>query len=187
MAGLAEILSALVGVLRILRGDPAALSYFDISLDGFWRSYTAALIALPAHLLALALEVGSEPNAPPLAFFDYISHSMIYGVAWLAYPVAIHFICTLLEREKRFLDYIIPYNWSMIPVAYLVTLTSLIGADGSGAAYITITASAAMFWAFWRLAERLLDIGRFQAIGIVAFDVVFSAILLTALAEFAGV
>ena len=43
-------------ILRILRGDTAALGDMDISADGFWRSFEAFPAALPALFFAWVVE-----------------------------------------------------------------------------------------------------------------------------------
>ena len=48
---------ALAGSLRLARGEPTGLSYFDRSLDGFWRSFRAAVICYPLYLLLLSMRV----------------------------------------------------------------------------------------------------------------------------------
>ena len=48
MPALAEVQLAIGGALRLARGDRGGLDCFDASIDGFWRSFRAALIVLPA-------------------------------------------------------------------------------------------------------------------------------------------
>ena len=44
--------------LRLLRREPDAITGFDLSVDGFWRSFVAALVCLPGFFLL------SPPNDP---------------------------------------------------------------------------------------------------------------------------
>ena len=48
---------ALAGSLRLARGEPGGLSCFDRSLDGFWRSFRAAVICYPLYLVLLSMRV----------------------------------------------------------------------------------------------------------------------------------
>ena len=45
-----EVRLAMIGALRLARGDRGGLSCFDRSLDGFWRSFRAAVISYPLYL-----------------------------------------------------------------------------------------------------------------------------------------
>ena len=62
----AELRLALVGSLRLARGDRGGLDCFDRSLEGFWRSFRAAIIAYPLYLILLTMRVsvadGPKPN-----------------------------------------------------------------------------------------------------------------------------
>jgi hypothetical protein len=49
-----EVQLAVRGALRLARGDPRGLDFFDASIDGFWRSFRAALVAIRS-LILLAL------------------------------------------------------------------------------------------------------------------------------------
>ena len=52
-----EVQLALAGCLRLARGDRGGLACFDRSIDGFWRSFRAAVISYPLYLMLLAMRV----------------------------------------------------------------------------------------------------------------------------------
>jgi hypothetical protein len=47
----AEITAALKGLALLLRGDARALQFYDLSLDGFWRSFGLPLFCLVCYLI----------------------------------------------------------------------------------------------------------------------------------------
>jgi len=47
----AEIAAALKGLALLLRGDARALQFYDLSLDGFWRSFGLPLFCLAVYLI----------------------------------------------------------------------------------------------------------------------------------------
>ena len=54
-----EVQLAVGGALRLARGDPRGLGFFDTSIDGFWRSFRAAAICYPFFLMLLASRVSA--------------------------------------------------------------------------------------------------------------------------------
>ena len=52
-----EVQLAVGGALRLACGDRRGLSFFDASLDGFWRSFRAAAICYPMFLFLLGSRV----------------------------------------------------------------------------------------------------------------------------------
>ena len=52
-----ELQRSLIGVWRLLRGDDDFPTYFDVSAAGFWRSFAAALFALPIFVFILAAQM----------------------------------------------------------------------------------------------------------------------------------
>ena len=49
MIGRAEIERAIVGSWRLFTGKGDALTYFDTSRDGFWRSFQVVALVAPAR------------------------------------------------------------------------------------------------------------------------------------------
>jgi hypothetical protein len=172
---LTEILTALYGAWRIALRDPQAAKYFDLTPDGFWRSFAAVFLTLPASLYF------HYHNGAELGVIELVRQVMIYGVAWLAYPAVIHRILLTLDRGDRFIDYIVPYNWASLPIAYLIFVVALVsGADitsGTAAAMMAMIIYIGAFVYLWQLARTTLDIGHGAAFGIVAFDLVFSLLI----------
>lgn len=47
----ADIRSGIAGALALLRDDPGAMRHFDLSFEGFWKSFLAILVIAPVLLL----------------------------------------------------------------------------------------------------------------------------------------
>ena len=45
--------TSLYGAYRLARADKSGLNYFDASIDGFWRSFFAAVVIAPLFALFL--------------------------------------------------------------------------------------------------------------------------------------
>ena len=54
-----EVQLAVGGALKLARGDPSGLGFFDTSIDGFWRSFRAGVICYPFFLFLLVFRVSA--------------------------------------------------------------------------------------------------------------------------------
>ena len=187
MPSLAEIVRALYGVWLIARRDPRAVLLFDDSVRGFWQSFFAAVIALPAYAVNAGID-GWSGDGASLGIGGAIQKLEIYVILWIAYPLAIWFVLQSFNRTERFMRYVVAYNWAAVPVAYLLMAGSLLDfADILPSAIpdsMTLYAYVVAFIYMSELTKRALDIGAGIAIGVVLFDVVFSAGLARVLSTF---
>lgn len=110
MPGRIDIARALNGSLMLLRGDGAGLAWFDLSIEGFWRSLRIAWLLAPIYALILLLDVSA--GTPSIA---YVLINLIgYGIGWFGFlllmlPLARHFGLT-----NSYLPFAIAYNWSQM-------------------------------------------------------------------------
>lgn len=175
-----EIVSSLYGSWRLAHFDRGGMSYFDTSIDGFWRSFFAALIVAPAYAVMLGLRYAAagEPGDPThYGLIEAIS----YLISWFFYPVVMHALTGLLDCRDRFVGYIVAYNWSLVlqnavlvPIAILNAL-GLIGADAAGVLWL-IAISAVLAY-LWFIARVGLAVPALTAVGIVSIDVLLSLLI----------
>jgi hypothetical protein len=188
LPSLSEILKAFYGVFLLARLHPNARDMFDRSVDGFWKSLFAAVLVLPAHVL-LTARIAKETPEVPYGIDDIIADLLIYIIVWLAYPVLIIAVTRVIGRRERFLDYIVPYNWTMVPVGYLlgaITWLAMFGhisRDTEINLFIIAYAAVSVFLAV--IAQRLLAIGPIMAFGIVVLDITFNIVIINLLETFA--
>lgn len=116
LPGGAEIAAALCGLAAVLRGDPAAPSWYDLSADGFWRSFWPPLIATAAYLLLLepsAIEISSALTGTE---HDRISYMLMQAgqflLAWFAYLAVILALCRAFQLTGRYAVFVTLYNWA---------------------------------------------------------------------------
>ena len=89
-----EIVSSLEGAWGLARRDPAALQRFNLSVDGFWNSFYAAVICAPGYLLLVAqqyVQRGSEAGAGTIIIVE----TLAYAIGWLVFLYAITSFCRL--------------------------------------------------------------------------------------------
>ena len=178
-----ELTKALFGIWLILKNHSEAENFFNISTAGFWRSFIAAILVLPANVIITAVGI-SASGEMPYSISDGARDLLIYTINWLFYPLIVIHFCRYLDLEDKALNYIIPYNWASIPTGYLFALATLIGGGlGSnqlGAGLLFLAYAFAIFL-FFEIARRQLRVSRVAAVGVGVFDFLFSIMLISLL------
>lgn len=123
----AEIWRELYGTWRLARLDRQAMSYFDLSHRGVWRSFWAAALCYPGFLVLLWLRLIAPGFAPASLGQVLLVETIGYVVAWTAFPLAALAFCRWLGDEERGFDFIAAYNWSQVLQTALFVSVALIG------------------------------------------------------------
>ena len=115
MPGRDEILRSLTGAWHLFLDRPDALRYFDISIDGFWRSFAAILLVLPSYaVIALSERAQILTDAIPDGFDGgafLVNKVVSIGVDWVAFPLVFAFIAGPLGLGRTYSTFIIARNW----------------------------------------------------------------------------
>jgi len=180
-----EVVLSLFGAYRLARFDAGGADYFDKSLDGFWRSFFAAAIVAPMYLLLIYTRFATGMVDAHAG--RYLSvEATAYVMAWVAFPLAILPVARMLDREGRYLGFIVAYNWASVlqnavylPLVILGLLGALPPELASGLNLIVL--SLIMLYT-WFVTRTMLDVDTFPAAGVVIVDLVLS-VFIGAIAE----
>lgn len=172
-----QLAAALTGLWLILKLDPAGLAFFERTPAGFWRSYVAALILAPLNLLHVVLDFPRADETLTLTPY-LIVQALSYVLSWTAYPFAMLYVLRLLDREERFLAYLVPYNWFQLAVGLVVFPISLLFDVGllspPGAAFLQLL-TLGLFMSYATFLARLaLNIALSSAFALVVFDILLN-------------
>ena len=176
-----EMRLALVGALRLAKGDRGGLSCFDRSLDGFWRSFRAAVIAYPLYLILLMMRVTIAEWERSGGFYIIVVETIAYVIAWVAFPLAMLTVTRWLNRSHRFFDFMVPYNWSQLPQSALFVLVGLQSTSDAistqPAQVIEIAAAIAVLVYEWFIARVALETTAAAAALVVLVDLVLGVLI----------
>jgi hypothetical protein len=177
---LREIVSSLYGSWRLAHFDGAGMAYFDRSVDGFWRSFFAALLIAPLYavMLGLRYSAAGEPGDP----MHYgLIEAISYLISWFSYPVVMHALTALLDCRDRFVGYMVAYNWSLVlqngllvPIAMLNALQVI---SPNAASVLWLIAIVMVLAYLWFIARAGLAVPPLTAVGIVSIDVLLSLLI----------
>ena len=176
-----EVQLAVGGALRLARGDRRGLGFFDASIDGFWRSFRAALICYPMYLLLLSFRVGTPVWEASGTARVLAVESIAFVISWAAFPLLILQLARWLDRDDRFLVFMVVYNWAQIPQMVLFVLVGLDGETGLlpplVAQFAGLLAAIAVLVYEWFIARVALAVTAAQACLVVILDLLLGTVL----------
>lgn len=183
MPSFGEILHYFSGVWLLMWGRSEGLSRLDLSVDGFWRSFSAVLVALPVLLLAAMNDASSYiDRAGFLAPLPVILRLALATVlAWLVTYALFALTARHIGLGERMVHYIVAGNWATALLAWLlvpVHLLSLVFAlDEEAALLLLLPVSLALLVFDWRLTNTVLDKGPAMATAVFLAVLVLSLVL----------
>ena len=169
---------SIAGALKLARFDAGGMAFFEISPQGFWRSFWAAGIVAPFFLLLLVLrhiEAGG-------AFGHHIViESLAYVIAWLLFPTVMATVTRMLGCAQNFVPFIIAYNWAgaiqngvYLPIAILGYTGAL---SGESASFLALMAIAWVLIYTFFVVRTVLELPAGTAVSIVVLDFVLGLVV----------
>jgi hypothetical protein len=179
-----EVRLALAGTLRLARGDRGGLACFDRSLDGFWRSFRAAVISYPIFLVLLTMQVSVDEWQRAGGWRILAVETIGYVIGWVAFPLLMLTGTQRLGRAHRFFDFMVPYNWCQLPLNAIFALLRLVFESGmlgsrsnEDVAVISMVATLIYESYVWYIARVALDTTVLAAVFIALLDLVLSVVI----------
>ncbi|CAM5771781.1 hypothetical protein [Bosea minatitlanensis] len=141
-----DVARSLRGSWRLMSKGAEALPELDLSRDGFWRSFLAFALMLPATIAILAAmrlaaglgNAGGLLGAPMLA----LSVAAALSLAILVVPAFLIVIRPELAQAPRFTSFVIAWNWSGIVSASLMAVPAAVYALGWAPPTLALVQSA---------------------------------------------
>jgi hypothetical protein len=176
-----EVQLALGGALRLARGDRRGLGFFDTSIDGFWRSFRAAILCYPLYLLLLTFRISAAQWEASGVATVLVVETISYVISWVMFPLLILPIAGWFHRENHFLTFMVVYNWSQLPQTALLAIVGLEEASGilpSAAGHLADFACVVAVLVYeWYIARVALAVTGVQAAFVVVIDVILGGLL----------
>ena len=177
-----EVQRYLSGVFMLARNDQRGFNYLDLTADGFWRSFTAILYAVPAFALSWLnyrtsyIAAAGDSAATGLGFF--LRLAMIDVLNWIVPVIIVALVAAPLGLTAHFGRWVIATNWLSLPFAYLMAIPVALMLLMPGAEPIAVITSLAFFGIaiaiFFRVTRIAFDNDMPVAIGITVGLVVLS-------------
>ena len=126
-----EIRSSLKGALRVLFNDPKALSYFNLTPEGFWHSFQAIWIVFVPFSITLLSQRSWLMSVHELTLEAFPSATFFavkifgIGVEWALMPIVLWLLADQLDIKTRYGPFIIARNWASIITAWVYFIPTI--------------------------------------------------------------
>ena len=182
-----DIRNAMTGSFRLAKRDPSGLAFFDVGIEGFWRSFLVIVPIAPFYLLYAVQDVRISQEIDPQGVFIVTNAGFIAAkitlllLDWLVFPIAMVFITRLLVLWPRYIPFIAVYNWSSLFVIAILAPPALFYVLGiiSAQTVTTFNLFATIFVLYyrWYVAKNVLETAALTAALVVAFDLILSLLV----------
>ena len=179
MPGREEITSSVYGAFLLARRDARGMGFFEISIDGFWRSFFAAAIVAPIHIIIVSLHA---PAAAEVSFaWQFVVETIRYGLEWATFPVIMVVVARLMDLSHLYVAYIVAYNWSKVLIYSLWLPLFAIEATQLLPAWLTSVLMIAVFVAImyylWFITCTALRLAWYIGVALVAIEILASLVV----------
>jgi hypothetical protein len=173
-----EISSALYGAYRLAWFDPTGMGHFNLTFDGFWRSFFAAALVAPAYAVLVGLQAADEPEVVDLGLL-VVTESIGYVLAWAAFPLVAIVLTRLLGLDRHYVALIVALNWTAVLQTALFLIVVLLGPvlpGALGTLLITLTTGAILVYQ-WFVIRSALQTTSGIALMMLLVDLVITAVI----------
>ena len=183
MPSIDDILRYMTGVWRMMMGKPDGIRFLDISADGFWNSFFAIAVALPA-LIVSWVGLVNELSTDPLGFGSRVSIlirlAMVDIGTWVLPLVILALVAPRAGIGGRFVAYVVASNWASAIIAWLMLPSALVRlflpATDATAGFVSLFCFLLSMVLTWRMTTAV--IGKGAATGTAVFAGMFVGSLL---------
>jgi hypothetical protein len=179
-----EMISSLYGAYCLCRFDRRGLAYFNATHEGFWRSFVSALLVAPLHFAVTYIALEGQTIEASTSTVIAIE-ALAYVILVFAYPLAMHYVCRVIDRKRQYISYIVAYNWAGVLLSVLALPAVVIGDVGAAhtlANIVALAVTVATLAIMWFIARIALEASVLTAVAVVLLDLVIE-VLVRALVE----
>jgi hypothetical protein len=173
-----EVLSALYGAYRLAWFDRSGMTYFNLTVEGFWRSFFAAVLVAPAYAILVGMQASTEAEDFNVALV-FLSEGIGYVLAWCAFPIVALVLTRLLGLDRHYVALIVAHNWSAVlqtAVFVAVVLLGVILPEGLNTLVVTLTTGAILVYQ-WFVIRTALQSSAGIALMLLLVDLVVTSVI----------
>jgi hypothetical protein len=156
-----EVLNGLFGAYRLAWFDASGMAHFNLTVEGFWRSFFAAVLVAPAYAILVGMQLSTEAADFNLALV-VLTEGIGYVLAWCAFPLVAIVLTRLLGLDRNYVALIVAVNWSAVLQTGAFLAALLLGAivpEGMGTLIVTLTTLAILIYQWFVIRTALATTG----------------------------
>jgi hypothetical protein len=179
-----EVNRSFKGTLDLLHSRAEGLKSFDMSERGFWRSFTAIWLTLPAYIVSLAFErlrLGLlQPDRSLLGslWIDLVV-ALGHVVSFVALPLAMIWIARRFDLTRAYVPFVIVTNWisamGLLVLSVPAMLLLLGWATPSLASFFSLAFAVIIVRIQWFATKATLGLSSLPAFGIVLLGILLNS------------
>jgi hypothetical protein len=187
-----EIAGSLTGAWRVFLDKADAASFFDLSVEGFWRSFRAFVLMIPFYALMAAAEyqalIAADADVSDSAFI--LAKSLASGIDWILFPILLALVAEPLGITRNYTSFVIARNWGSVlagvPSVIVDLLYVLDVLDGDVTQIASLIVLMVQLRYSYLIASRTLGVGIGLAVAVVVGDFAVSQTIMAIAAAVAG-
>jgi hypothetical protein len=174
----AEVMRSLYGAWRLACLDQEGMRFFNLTVEGFWRSFFAALLVAPGYAVLVGDQLSQQPPAASLGWLILVQ-TAAYLVGWAAFPLAALAITAWLRLSQHYVALIVAVNWAVVlQVAVFLAAILLARALPPGLGDLILMAVMLAAIAYqWFITRTALQTSGSIALMLVLFDLVLNIMI----------
>lgn len=155
----------LAGAWRMMTGRNDGLRMLDLSVDGFWNSFFAIVVALPALTVTWVTVANELAGADAFSFrLSVLARLAMVDLASWVLPIAVLAVAARPAGiAERFVPYVVASNWAQALIVWIMlppSLLRLFWPDAQEpAAFASIVLVVVTLVLLWRLTNAAIDKG----------------------------
>ena len=169
----------MTGSLMLLKGRSEGIDQFDVSVDGFWRSFQAALIVAPGFALTLWLRPDFDDAGLTVTQF-WLKAAIAFLVAIVQFPLLALLLCSYFDLKHRFVPLIVASNWvAVIQTVIFVTAVLFAQVSGSLGDILLLVVTVSLMYFQWFVIQTALKTAGTIALAYLTLDMIIGMITRT--------
>jgi hypothetical protein len=179
-----EVNRSFRGTIELLHSRSEGLKSFDMSERGFWRSFSAIWLTLPAYIVSLAFErMRLGLVQPDRSLLDNVWVDLVvalgHAASFVVLPLAMIWITRSFNLTKAYVPFVIVTNWVTamgLLVLSLPAMLLLLGwATPALASIFSLAFAVIIVRMQWFATKATLGISSLPAFGIVLLGIVLNS------------
>ncbi len=169
-----EITRSLYGTWRLARLDRAGMGWFEVSLQGFWRSFFAFAIVAPGYAVLKLVEHTAVPVPADVSRIVAVD-AIAYVLQFVGFPLAMVYLCRVIDRRDRYVGLVVALNWLVVLQMAVIVPTTLLAASQTAptpiAEILVFVSVVAVLGYQWFIVRTALEVSAWIAVGVVVLDI----------------
>lgn len=178
------IQNSIKGAWKLIQANPKSMDYFDLSSDGFWKSFWAIAVMAPAFALWAFYQLQGGPQTISEGVeisYPILADGVFFVIALPMTAFIMAYFTKFMKIDANYASMVIAYNWMSALVYLIMAVLSIILTSGIISMEITSIMLVVLrfyfgFYVVWFTLKTSLQITGLLALGVLIFVKLFETL-----------